>query len=65
MTLPAELVQQYVDAGRSPDAFAAALHARATRSSDAVRAKQTGFRRLEEGVRAQCGDFLADAVSKS
>ena len=56
--VPGELVEQYVDVGKSPDAFTAELHARATKSSDAVRAKQHAVRRLEEAVRHQAGDLL-------
>jgi hypothetical protein len=57
MALPIELVQQYVDAGRSPDAFAAELHERVARSASAVQAKQRAFGRLEEAIRHQMGEL--------
>ena len=59
LALPAELVAAYVDAGKSPDAFTAELHARAARSSDAVSAKQRGVDHLAEAIRAQAGDLLS------
>ena len=55
VALPAELVQKYVDAGRSPDEFTVARHGAVERSSAAVRAKQHGFQRLEEAIRHQLG----------
>lgn len=62
MGVPFELLQQYIDTGRNPDDFTTALHAKTLASSDAVRNKQTGFRRLEEGLRAMGGDLLQDEV---
>ena len=56
--LPVELVQQYVDAGRSPDDFSAELHGRAARSSATVQAKQRGFRAVEEAIRHVGSDLL-------
>lgn len=65
LAVPAELVQQYVDAGKSPDAFTAELHARVSRSSAAVKAKQHSFRQMEEALRTQAGDLLHDEVKIS
>ena len=62
LAVPAELVQQHVDIGKSPDDFTAELHARVSRSSAAVKAKQHVFRQMEEALWSQAGDLLSDEV---
>ena len=64
VALPVELVQQYVDAGKSPDGYTAELHGRAARLGATVQAKQRGFRAVEEAIRHVGSDLLRDDAAK-
>ena len=65
IALPSELVQQCVDAGRSPDDFSAEMHARVARSSAAVQLKRHALRHLEAQIREHAGDLVHDEGTAS
>ena len=63
MEVPNELVQNFIDEGRSPDEYFAQQHAAAQELSESARGKQEAFRKLEAAVREQGASLLNDDES--
>ena len=61
--VPIELVQHFIDEGRSPDEYFAQQYAHVQELSESVRGKQEAFRKLEAAVREQGASLLNDDES--